>query len=153
MLRTPVSRWFSRTFMLTISVLAISGVAQMPIFKRYYISDIPGLGWLSDFYFTHQLHYVFSAILLGLIFMVLTRWGLQWRENLRLTTSGMIRMLFVVALVITGLLRMYKNLPNQSLGIWPTLVIDWTHLFLAAGLGIAALVARMRGQRAWAEYK
>jgi len=39
-------------FALTITAMAISGFGQMPIFKRYYIADIPGLSWTADYYIT-----------------------------------------------------------------------------------------------------
>ena len=44
--------------------LVLTGFGQMPIFKRYYIADIPGLGWLAQFYVTHYLHYLGGAIIL-----------------------------------------------------------------------------------------
>ena len=37
-------RWF---YLISVFFLALSGFGQMPIFKRYYIADIPGLGWLN----------------------------------------------------------------------------------------------------------
>lgn len=46
--------------------ITLSGFAQMPIFARYHISDIPGLGWLADFYVTHAVHYIMAALLLAL---------------------------------------------------------------------------------------
>jgi len=36
--------WF---YLITVIFLVLSGFGQMPIFKRYYIADIPGLGWLN----------------------------------------------------------------------------------------------------------
>jgi hypothetical protein len=37
-----VLRW---VYILTLFAMALTGFGQMPIFKRYYISDIPGMGW------------------------------------------------------------------------------------------------------------
>ena len=40
-------------YILTFTVMAFTGFGQMPIFKRYHVSDIPGMGWSADFYLTH----------------------------------------------------------------------------------------------------
>ena len=40
---TQSVRWF---YLTTVFFLTLTGFGQMPIFKRYYIADIPGLGWL-----------------------------------------------------------------------------------------------------------
>lgn len=50
-----------------------SGMGQMPIMKRYYISDLPLMGWSQDFFIMSDLHYLSVALLLGL---------LAWRLNL-----------------------------------------------------------------------
>ncbi|MCP4020290.1 MAG: hypothetical protein GY729_00480, partial [Desulfobacteraceae bacterium] len=52
-------------YFITIFFITLTGFAQMPIFKRYYIADIPGLGWLAKFYVNHSLHYIFAAILIA----------------------------------------------------------------------------------------
>jgi hypothetical protein len=53
------------TYGLILFFITLTGFAQMPIFARYYISDIPGLGWLAQFYVTHLIHYGMAALLLG----------------------------------------------------------------------------------------
>ena len=53
--------------LLTIFVMALTGFGQMPIYKRYYMSDIPGFGWLADFYITRYVHYLGAAMLLALL--------------------------------------------------------------------------------------
>ncbi len=45
--------------------ITLSGFAQMPIFERYHISNIPGFGWLADFYVTHLVHYAFATVLIA----------------------------------------------------------------------------------------
>ena len=54
--------WYISLFFLT-----LSGFAQMPIFKRYYLADLPGLGWLDQFYVTHFIHYLFAPVFIGYI--------------------------------------------------------------------------------------
>lgn len=116
----------------TLAALAISGVAQMPIFKRYYIADIPGLGWTADYFFTHKMHYAAAAVLL----FWLTRRLLS--EGVRAIGAG--RLALLGALLATGIPRVLKNMPDVSFSPTATMLIDWSHLAAAMALGITALV-------------
>ena len=60
--RTP---WTARLYASTLAVMALTGFGQMPIYNRYYMSDIPGLGWLADFYATRYVHYIGASVLLA----------------------------------------------------------------------------------------
>lgn len=146
---TPVRRACRRVFYVLVTVLAVSGLAQMPIFKRYYVADLPGLGWLAEFYFTHKMHYVAAALLLALMGWVVTSWLLRgWRVR-RMTTGGWLRAGLLAAIVLTGAVRMYKNQPGVSFSPELTMVVDWAHLGLAMLLGLVALAVRILGRRAW----
>ena len=50
-------------YLVSAIMLAFTGFGQMPLYKRYYIADIPGMAWSADFYITHLLHYIFSILL------------------------------------------------------------------------------------------
>jgi len=58
-------------YVLTLFFITLSGFGQMPIFKRYYIADIPGLGWLAQFYVTHIIHYAAASVLIALVLYIL----------------------------------------------------------------------------------
>lgn len=146
---SPVSHWFSRVYFPLVWLLAVTGLAQMPIFKRYYVADIPGFGWLADFYFTHKLHYVAAAILLFLVFQVGTLWFVYWRHRLVLTPSGRLRICILAVVVVTGIIRMYKNQPGVSYSPFFTMLVDWAHLGFVLLLGSVALWAAVRGSRAF----
>ncbi|MBI4806315.1 MAG: FeS-binding protein [Desulfovibrio sp.] len=118
-------------YRLVVAVLAVSGVAQMPIFKRYYIADIPGLGWTADFIFTHRLHYLAAA---ALLFWLARRIVLSGASSI-----GEGRLALLLALIATGVPRMLKNLPDVSFSPTATMLIDWTHLGAAMALGLTAL--------------
>ena len=62
-----ISRPLRWIYLTTTFFLVLTGFGQMPIFKRYYIADIPGLGWLAEFFVTHYIHYLGAIVLLGLI--------------------------------------------------------------------------------------
>lgn len=120
----------------TVAALAISGVAQMPIFKRYYIADIPGLGWTADYFFTHQMHTVAAAVLLFWLARRLLAEGVS--------SIGAGRITLLAALIATGIPRVLKNLPDVSFSPTATMLIDWSHLAAAMALGIAALVMLLK---------
>ncbi len=139
-------KFTARVFALLMAVLAVSGLAQMPIFKRYYVSDIPGLGWLADFYFTHKLHYVAAIALLALLGWLAAKWVSRWSRSWKLSGSGLVRVVILVGVVLTGAVRMYKNQPGVSFSPEFTLVVDWTHLGLALLLGLVALAVHWAGK-------
>lgn len=41
-------------------MLIFTGLGCLPLFKRYYITEIPGLQWTADFYLLTKLHYIFA---------------------------------------------------------------------------------------------
>ena len=127
-------------FSLVVFGLALTGAAQMPIFKRYYIADIPGLAWLNDFYFTHVLHYVLAA---ALLFMLAERAGRALAgRSVRLTTGRALLLALWALLIVSGFARLAKNLPGVFLGPGLVQTVDLAHLGAAILLGLAALAAR-----------
>jgi cytochrome b subunit of formate dehydrogenase len=43
-------------------VLLLTGIFELPVGKRYYIIDIPGLGWSADFITSLYLHYAAALV-------------------------------------------------------------------------------------------
>lgn len=52
------------TVALSTLALIFSGFGQMPMYKRYRIADLPGLGWSADYSVTLVIHYVAAALFL-----------------------------------------------------------------------------------------
>lgn len=125
--RPSLYRW-------TVALLAVTGIGQMPIFKRYYVADVPGLAWTADFILTHRLHYLGAAVLL---------FWLARRLSSRIPVGGT-RLAILAVLALTGLARVFKNMPDASLAPTAVMLIDWTHLGAAMALGIAALATKLR---------
>lgn len=117
-----------KIYIFALAFMALTGFAQMPIFKRYYIADIPGLGWLADFYFTHILHYIGAMVLLALFAYFPVNFLLQSRKTYRLTAAAYVRILLLTGLVATGIFRVLKNLPDIAFSPGFTLFIDIAHL-------------------------
>ncbi|GAB7079032.1 hypothetical protein [Megalodesulfovibrio paquesii] len=140
--RHPLERWL---FVLAVVALAISGVGQMPIFKRYYIADIPGLAWTADFYVTHVIHYIAAAVFLGLV----TLRGGEALFSRRLSLNGLAwaQAAVLVGVILTGFIRVWKNLPGGDVTKGTGMTVDIGHLVLAAawgGLALAAWIIRRR---------
>ncbi|WP_432735255.1 iron-sulfur cluster-binding protein [Maridesulfovibrio sp. FT414] len=140
------NRFILLLFKVSVFFMALTGMAQMPIFKRYYISDLPGLGWLADFYLTNKLHYMFAAVLLFLSFYLVTEYLVKVRPLSRLTTSGLWRALFYLMVFVTGGLRVLKNLPSMTFDPYFVMLFDWAHLGFAILLGIVAMTAFFKGR-------
>lgn len=145
----PQHRFIRVVWPAAVTLLAVTGIAQMPVFKRYYIADIPGLAWTADPMTTHLLHYLGAVVLLAAGGWMTAVFLLQQRSRWQLTTAGVWRLGLLLGLAATGYLRVVKNLPEFY---WPpvtTMIIDWSHLGLAALLGLASLAFRMTGHGAW----
>lgn len=118
--------------------IILTGFAQMPIFKRYYIADIPGLGWLDQFYLTHNLHYIAAFILLAVIFDGAAEYWIKLRKYCRVTASGWMRFALLSGLILTGFLMILKNYPGYWFSQNVIIVLDIMHIALTAlYLGVA----------------
>ncbi len=113
---------------LVLFFITLTGFAQMPIFKRYYIADIPGLGWLAQFYVTHSLHYIFAAVLIGLGVFVLLDLLLTGKGFFSVTRSGMVRGILIMGLMISGGFMVIRNLPGVYFSHLAIHVMNLVHL-------------------------
>lgn len=131
-------------YMTLLLFMALSGFGQMPIFKRYYIADIPGLAWLAEYYVTHFIHYLGAAALLGIGAYYLALYLLAERPRRRISGYGLVQGAIMLTVVITGVLRVIKNYEGYYLSSGLIIFLDILHLgavmlFLAAGAwGMAA---------------
>jgi hypothetical protein len=115
-------------------LLALTGFAQMPIFKRYYVADVPGLGWLAQYYTTHTLHYLGAIVLMSVAAYVAVEYWAQGRRSVRLTVSGWIQAVLLAGLIATGLIRVVKNFEAHYLSEGWIVFLDIAHIALAMGL-------------------
>ncbi|MDZ7698476.1 MAG: FeS-binding protein [Deltaproteobacteria bacterium] len=129
--RTAVSgnrRLVKWLYLLTFIVMAFTGFGQMPIFKRFYVSDVPGMGWSADFYLTHYIHYLGAIFLLALLAYVIVDYFLSTRHQLTLTATAYVRILLLAGIVVTGIIRVFKNLPDVVFSPGFTMFVDISHL-------------------------
>ncbi len=139
-----LQRWI---FVLAVVALAVSGVGQMPIFKRYYIADLPGLAWTADFYVTHLIHYVAATVFLTIIAY---RVGLavfaRGVAPFRVSRLQWVQAAAVAGLIITGALRVWKNLPDAHVSMAAGMVVAISHMLFAMAWGGLALATRFLGR-------
>lgn len=120
-------RWF---YLTTTFLLVLTGFGQMPIFKRYYIADIPGLGWLAEFFVTHYIHYLGAVVLLALFAYLITDYLMSKRNSRRMTGSGWVRVVLVASILISGALLVIRNLAGTNFNAEFIIFLDIAHLGL-----------------------
>lgn len=137
------SRWIRWTFVFTLFVSALTGFAQMPIFKRYYIADLPGLGWLAEFYVTYALHYI-SAICFIVIttYLVMDFW-LASRKYIQISLMGYVRGIMLALILASGVLLVFRNLPSYRFAPGMVVAMDFSHLGLVVLFLITSLFAKI----------
>ncbi|GAB6111996.1 iron-sulfur cluster-binding protein [Desulfomicrobium salsuginis] len=136
-------RGLNLIFRLTVFALLFTGFAQMPIFARYYLADVPGFAWTADYYLNHVLHYGLAAVLL-----VFLGWRLPLAVKRGWTPGGLLLTLCWAGVVVTGLVRVMKNQPDAFFSPNLVMAVDWAHLGFVILLGAVslgrALAARTR---------
>ena len=117
-------------YAITLFFITLSGFGQMPIFKRYYIADIPGLGWLAQFYVTHFMHYTAAIILIALVVYILLDFIFNGSGSNRITGSGYFKIVILAGLIGSGALMVIKNLSGVYFGHTTIIILDLVHLGL-----------------------
>lgn len=139
-------------------VLLLTGMFQMPMAGRYYITSVPGLTWSGDYIVSLYVHYAASIILIAAFFFHLFFHGLQKEKGLipqkgdikasvivvksffgigkeppfhkylpeqRLAYVGMA--LVITLLIISGLIKVYKNVYAPDMNYTTVLWATWVH--------------------------
>jgi cytochrome b subunit of formate dehydrogenase len=57
--------------------LLLTGLFQLPMAQRYYITSLPGLSWSGDYFISLQVHYLASIIFIALAFFHLVYHGMR----------------------------------------------------------------------------
>lgn len=161
------------TIAISTIALIFSGFGQMPMYKRYRVAEIPGLGWSADYSVTLIIHYVAAMFFLLAVayhivfhllrkdFDILPRRG-DVRESLAIIKSMIFggkeppcdkylaeqRLAYafvgstVVLVALTGIVKVFKNLPSVNL---PATFLVWVndiHTF-ASMLLVFGIVAHL----------
>jgi hypothetical protein len=129
----------TRLYVFVFIVMAFTGFGQMPLYNRYFLSDVPGMGWTSNYALTHVIHYLGAIFLLGFFSYKILEYFLAGRKTFRLTGAAYARIALLAGIVGTGILRAIKNLPDVSFSPGFTLFFDLAHLGFAMAYLLCAL--------------
>ena len=142
---SPGGGLFRWLYVLAVGLAAFSGFGQMPIFKRYYIADLPLMGWSAKFFVTSDIHYLMAALLLFLLFWRISQGGglinRRWSWGPR-TRFGWT---LLALLVLTGAAKAMRN-AGVFIDPFILMLLDLTHLGSAMTLLIAGLVGLIKGR-------
>ena len=134
----PFSKTRKYIYFITLFFITLTGFGQMPIFKRYYIADIPGLGWLAQFYVTNRIHYIFAIVLIALAVYVVVDYLLSGERRYGITLSGYLKIFSIAGLMASGAFMVVKNLPDIHFSHVFIIAIDLTHIvFCMMLLGVS----------------
>lgn len=131
----------------TVALMALSGFGQMPIYKRYYLSDIPGLGWLADFYVTRNVHYLGAVVLLALAAYALFDFRWSGGRFSKLTRSGLLRGWLLAGITATGALIVVKNFPYVHFPDAGAIALNLIHIGLVMAFSAAQLACLILKKR------
>lgn len=63
--RHPISVIFTHWMIaLSVFLLFFTGFGQMPLYRRYMLTDVPGFGWTDQYFITINLHYIGAFVLI-----------------------------------------------------------------------------------------
>ncbi|MCK9274940.1 MAG: cytochrome b/b6 domain-containing protein [Syntrophales bacterium] len=116
-------------------LLVLTGIFQLPVAKRYFITDIPGMAWSGDFIFTLELHYAASILFIAAAVFHIIYHGILGDREL-IPRKGDVRESIAVIKSFFGNSKeppFHKYLPEQRLAYAGMAVI-------IAGLIISGLV-------------
>ena len=130
------ARWF---YLIAIFSLTLTGFGQMPIFKRYYIADIPGLGWLAQFFVTHYIHYLAAILFLAFAAYMIIDYLVLKHQSRRMTATGYVRGALMAGILASGLFLVIRNLAGSNLSSGFIIVLDLCHLGLVMAFLFASL--------------
>ena len=135
-------------YLITVFFLALTGFGQMPIFKRYYIADIPGFAWLAKFYVTHYIHYLAAILILALVTYSIIDYLILQKKQIRVTASGYVRGIILAGILISGILLVIRNLEGGRFEAGFIIFLDTAHLGLVLIFLMAAAYCLVR-KRSW----
>ncbi|GAB6182703.1 formate dehydrogenase subunit gamma [Thermodesulfovibrio hydrogeniphilus] len=98
-------------------VLLFTGLGCLPLYKRYYITEIPGFAWTADFYYVTLIHYIAAIFFVSAVVFHIFYHGLR-KDFALLPKKGDIKNSVKVLAAMIGLGKeppSDKYLPEQRI--------------------------------------
>lgn len=127
-------------YLLTIFGALFTGFGNMPLYKRYYIADLPGLGWTGDFYTNLYIHMICGAVLLAISIYFALVYLFSHKQTAKLTITGSIRAVILALALTSGIIMAVKNLPSVHFSFQMGMVFNFLHMGMALFFLIMALI-------------
>ena len=143
-----VHKSINRIYGILLFFITLTGFAQMPIFKRYYIADIPGFGWLAQYYVTHVMHYIFASLLIALCCYGVLDFVLSRRSLTQISVSGLVKGMILLGLMVSGGLMVTRNLPGVYFSHILIYAMNISHIGLCMALITASFYTLVK-KKAW----
>jgi formate dehydrogenase gamma subunit len=98
-------------------VLLFTGLGCLPLYKRYYITELPGFGWTADFYTVTTIHYIAAIVFVSAVIFHIFYHGIR-KDFALLPKKGDLLKSIKVILAMFGLAKeppLEKYLPEQRI--------------------------------------
>src|SRR4030066_353466 len=98
-------------------LLIFSGFGELPMYKRYMVTQIPGLGWAGDFFINLKIHYLAGIIFVSIMVFHALYHGLLGHQGL-IPRKGDVKASLITLLSMFGFGKEPKSdkyLPEQRL--------------------------------------
>ena len=115
-------------YLIALMVSIFTGFGNMPLYGRFFVSDIPGFGWSADFFILLYVHYLSGAALLMVSTYFVILYSRRSSKIARLSITGIARVTVLCLVLITGIMSAIKNLPSVNLSMVGLMVVAFTHL-------------------------
>lgn len=102
------------TFLVALGISIFTGFGNMPLWGRFFVSDIPGLGWSADFFINMYVHYLSGGVLLAISTYYLIHYNQRCDRDARLSRTGVLRVMVFGLVLVSGALSAVKNLPLST---------------------------------------
>ena len=137
--------WTRLLYGTALTLAAFTGFGNMPLYRRYYVADLPGFAWSGDFFANLYIHYTVGAVLLAMSVYFCIQHGLIKHRRQRITRSGLVRGTMLCLVLGTGVVMAVKNLPGTSLPFPWVAVLTLGHMALAVvAVAVSVFCAIMR---------
>ena len=129
-------------YTIAVATALFTGFGNMPLWKRYYVADIPGLGWSGDFYVNVNVHILAGSLIVAIgVYAILGLFILRPNRSSGLTVAGKVKGTLLAVALATGVLMVVKNLPGVSFSMQALMIFNFTHMAAAALFLLVSLTA------------
>ena len=134
-------------YTIAVATALFTGFGNMPLWKRYYVADVPGLGWSGDFFINVNVHILAGSLIVAIgVYAILCLFPIRPNRSSRLTAAGKARGVLLTVALATGVLMVVKNLPGVSFSMQALMIFNFTHMAAAVLFLLVSLAALLLRQ-------